>query len=174
MEPRRRFTFGTGGEASPDIPIIPDYVPDNLIQSTSEKLAREILDKTSQKTELEDSISVETERLKDLGQTILAVRAEYEKKMNILQQEKTDLDSKVWTTQRKIREITREIIDLEKQLQLELAKERATAEFLSNADKFDKLTAGLAWREWAFDYQIDGGKVLANNKKAILGDKRGL
>lgn len=40
--------------------------------------------------------------------------------------------------------------------------------------EFDRHTAGLPWREWARDYQLDGAKRLASARRGILGDKRGL
>ena len=40
--------------------------------------------------------------------------------------------------------------------------------------EFDRHTAGLPWREFAFDYQLDGAKRLASARRGILGDKRGL
>lgn len=42
------------------------------------------------------------------------------------------------------------------------------------AEEFDKITAGLRWREFAYDHQIHGAKRLASARRGILGDKRGL
>jgi SNF2 family DNA or RNA helicase len=53
--------------------------------------------------------------------------------------------------------------------------ERAIAERLEKESaEFDKITAGLPWREWAFSHQINGAKRLASARRGILGDKRGL
>ncbi|MFF5977054.1 DEAD/DEAH box helicase [Streptomyces sp. NPDC012769] len=49
-------------------------------------------------------------------------------------------------------------------------RERYEAQFA----EFDRHTAGLPWREFAFDHQIDGAKRLASARRGILGDKRGL
>jgi SNF2 family DNA or RNA helicase len=61
-----------------------------------------------------------------------------------------------------------------RQLQ-KLINERELQKSLSvQSDKFDSLTAGAPWREWAYSHQISGAKHLAATKRAILGDKRGL
>lgn len=55
------------------------------------------------------------------------------------------------------------------------ASERAIEQRLKqDAEAFDRITAGLPWREFAFDHQLNGARRLASAKRGILGDKRGL
>lgn len=47
-------------------------------------------------------------------------------------------------------------------------------DFIENTMHFDEVTAGLAWREWAMEHQINGAKFIANSGRAICADKMGL
>ena len=53
-------------------------------------------------------------------------------------------------------------------------KDRLQKEFAEASRKYDELTATAKWREFAFDHQIQGAKIMAVAKRGIVADKRGL
>ena len=67
-----------------------------------------------------------------------------------------------------------EIDQKNRELARALSDEALQEQFHALSDKFDRLTAGAPWREWAKDHQISGAKTLATARRGILGDKRGL
>lgn len=61
--------------------------------------------------------------------------------------------------------------------QREEAQAKAEAlqnEWLALHKRWDALTAGAPWREWAKDHQIEGGKKLTGDRKVIVADPMGL
>lgn len=56
----------------------------------------------------------------------------------------------------------------------ELKKKELEDLLRQRSAKFDELTATAVWREWAFDHQIEGAKILAVAGRGVLADERGL
>ena len=101
-------------------------------------------------------------------------QAEFNKIIMAMRADIKVLENDQFETRRHLKQIEREIENLQREIQLQLDRLRRSASFISASTRFDQHTAGLYWREWALSHQIDGAKILANCKRGILGDKMGL
>jgi len=114
------------------------------------------------------------ERKAEINAAMDAIRAEMQAKLDALRAEITVIDEETYDLRRSLREATRRTEQMLRLFRQAIENEMALKAFKDNALKFDDITAGLHWREFAFDHQIDGGKYIAANKRVILGDKMGL
>lgn len=87
--------------------------------------------------------------------------------MSTLQESKFDLS-------RKLREAERMAESLQRQLDQARRAELAQAEWATLEKRWDQLTMGAPWREWAKDHQLEGGRKITYEGRMILGDTMGL
>lgn len=114
------------------------------------------------------------DEIKALNAELNRIRAEYALKLDEVENRKKAIESERFDLRRKIREAQREVERLHRLLDIAIAEEMRKHEFITAGLEFDKITAGLPWREFALQHQIDGAKVLANSKRGICGDGMGL
>ena len=87
--------------------------------------------------------------------------------MSTLQESKFDLS-------RKLREAERMAESLQRQLDQARRAELAQAEWATLEKRWDLLTMGAPWREWAKGHQLEGGRKITYEGRMILGDTMGL
>lgn len=121
-----------------------------------------------------DILSDETSEAKQLHDKIKAELAEISQKYNLLSAEQNRLERERLERERKKRDLEKELASQKRLKELALQKQSLQEQFEAKSKELDELTASAAWREFAFDHQITGGKELAIAKRGILGDKRGL
>ena len=136
--------------------------------------AGEVLSLYEEKNQLLAAMEERRARVKQIDLDIVALKKSIEQKLQELSQERADIETSLFDERRKQRAIEGRIQVAQNQLRQALDNERKKEAFLKNALHFDEITAGLKWREFALDYQLDGAKLLATAKRAILGDKMGL
>lgn len=110
-----------------------------------------------------------------------AAYQEYINKVAIVRQQKQAVDDKMFEARKKINEVQQKQRQLEYKLeqakQEELKREKAAqlqAEYKVLEEKWNLLTAGAPWREWAKDHQISAGHKITQDRKVILADTMGL
>src|SRR4030095_3740427 len=123
---------------------------------------------------INEALSVYEIREAELKAEIEKVRTEMQERIDNMRMEINTIHEESWDLRKAQKEAARNVAQLERLFRDALANELASERFQSEALKFDEITAGLYWREFAFSHQIDGGKYLAANKRVILGDKMGL
>ena len=109
-----------------------------------------------------------------LKNEIERVRAEMQERINVMRNEIHEIDVACFDKRRELKAATARVDQMLRLFKQAIENELASKAFQENALRFDELTLGLKWREFAFDHQIIGGKYLAANRKVILGDKMGL
>lgn len=134
----------------------------------------DVLSKIDEIEQHKATMAAEELRIKQINEQMAAIREEMQNKLNALATERSEIDAQIFDKRRKLRALTLELHAAEKLFKQALDNEKITKEFQQNAKHFDDVSAGLAWREFAFPHQIEGAKLLANAKRAILGDKMGL
>jgi SNF2 family DNA or RNA helicase len=99
---------------------------------------------------------------------------EIERAFRELSNEETALRRERSVEEQGLRELEKQISTAKRLEMLRTEQEQLKAEFEEKAKQLDALTATAKWREFAFDHQIQGAKVLGVAKRGILADKRGL
>jgi SNF2 family DNA or RNA helicase len=121
-----------------------------------EALQKQNAEKVARKVELQTEIS--------------QLQHEWQLKGN----EKRAIEDAMKTENVAMRELEKRIERSRRLANVEAEQEELRKRFLEKAAELDALTSSAKWREFAFDHQIQGGKVLAVAKRGILADKRGL
>lgn len=106
---------------------------------------------------------------------------EYQNKIAAIRTEREAIDNKMFEVKKQLNEqnfklsqLKHQQEDLKKKAEAE-AKQRAQEEsFKSLQERWDKLTAGAPWREWAMDHQISGAHKITADMKVIVADPMGL
>ena len=111
-------------------------------------------------------------------------RRAYQEYQNVVGQvriKKQEIDGKLYDARSKVRELDRNYNQLDRRyanLKSEQEKrEKAAqiaAEFAALEERWDQLTAGAKWREWAKDHQLEAGHRITGDRKLILADTMGL
>ena len=109
-----------------------------------------------------------------LTKTMDNFRETMQAELNRMRGEINQIDEDTYDARKALREAVKRTEMLARLLRQALENEMALAKFKDNSLKFDALTFGLSWREFAYPHQIDGGKYMAANQRIILGDKMGL
>lgn len=84
------------------------------------------------------------------------------------------LDEQAFDLKRKLREAERMAESLQRQIDQQRRAELAQAEWATLEKRWDQLTMGAPWREWAKDHQLDGARKITYEGRMILGDTMGL
>ena len=109
-----------------------------------------------------------------LNAQIELIRTSMQAQIDELRKRVHAIDEDTFDLRRSLREAARRTETMLRLFRQAMQNELAMDAFKSSALEFDRITAGLHWREFAFDHQIEGGKWLAANPRCILGDKMGL
>ena len=91
-----------------------------------------------------------------------------------LENEANDLSSEQWDAQTAARRAEQHLNDLMRQLDIARRANLKKAEFATLENRWDLMTMGAPWREWAKDHQISGGKKATYEGRMILADTMGL
>lgn len=116
---------------------------------------------------------VDQEALLELEREEMKVRAEFQRKIDEVKARVKDAKERVFDRRREIQNAQRNVDTLSRQLEIELDKLRASDRYAQFSAKIDMETAGAPWREWAFDKQIECGKIIAANRRVLMGNKVG-
>lgn len=104
----------------------------------------------------------------------LEIQKEFEARMSGLVAKDTELRDLLWEAQREVRRVKQEYESAERKYhQAQQVKAQMKA-FEDIAERWDQLTAGAPWREWAKDHQIEAAKRMSFQHKMILADGMGL
>jgi SNF2 family DNA or RNA helicase len=144
-------------------------------------------------TESHSSIKNKREALKEeVSQTSKAydhamweLRMELEKQLDILRLEKEEktaaakaeadaLATAEWEARIAARKAAEEVESLQRQLDQAKRAALKASEWATLEQRWDLLTMGAPWREWAKDHQISGAKKIVYEGRLILGDTMGL
>lgn len=102
------------------------------------------------------------------------MRAELNERIKGLTDQQGDLTNLKWDQQRALRKQEQEVESLRRQLDQQRRAELAQAEWATLEKRWDQLTMGAPWREWAKDHQLDGARKITYEGRMILGDTMGL
>lgn len=106
---------------------------------------------------------------------------EYIAQVAVLRQDREKIDQSMFEARTKmnqasaqINQISHKIEEERKRRELEAKREEQQLEFAALEKRWDQLTIGAPWREFAFDHQIKAAHYLTSNRKVILADPMGL
>jgi SNF2 family DNA or RNA helicase len=139
-----------------------------------ETLKAELNRKQFERETLLEEIKMERESIDALNTEIRRIRREADEKITALADEQRIFEDTIWQKRKAIAQIDKEIAVLQQKLQLAMDALLQSDKFRHKAEEFNRVTAGAPWREWAFDYQMDGARLMATNARTINADKMGL
>ncbi len=152
------------------IPVTLDDAEDSEINDKIDRLRAAI-------SAAEDQMASNQLKIKEINTEIEPLNAEEE----ILQRKLAEIKRQKNERRREADLLAKQRRDLEnaqnaaqRKLQTFLSEKALRDEYENLARELDDLTANAAWREFAYNHQIDGARRLASSKRAICGDKRGL
>lgn len=139
-------------------------------------------------TALEALMAKTTEELAPILESMDSTKAEesalyeeYKNQVNAVRARRIALDRERFERQRLINEVQAELRKIEEEKRkADLERQAAEAaqkiadDYAVLDERFDRLTAGAHWREWAKDHQIAAGKFITQNRRVILADPMGL
>lgn len=102
------------------------------------------------------------------------LKREYGAKLAELNDQLKPIDDELHKMRAEYRQAGYAVQIAEQKLRDALLAERQREAYKDSSIEFDKITLNMSWREHAFEHQIEGGKMLAVAKRAILGDEMGL
>ena len=118
--------------------------------------------------------------------------AKYQQEIQHIRAKRIELDEQRFKIQSVLNNATSEVASIKMQMEAERrAKEEAERQAKLEAEraerlakqaeqdellreKFDKLTVGAPWREWAKEHQLEAGRIITQNRNVILADPMGL
>lgn len=140
---------------------------DNNLESKLESLMAQLTDITSKLEPLEHAkAQLQVERDK--------YRTEYEAKMAEYAKQDRELHDAMWEARVAVRKIKSEVDSTTRQIEQVAKVKEAQEKFEALSGRWDVLTIGAPWREWAKDHQLEAGKRMAYQQKFILADGMGL
>ena len=99
---------------------------------------------------------------------------EYNERMTAIRTKGMEIDEQVFKARQQSRELSRQIESYERKYDDARRAKIAQAEFATLEKRWDILTAGAPWREWAKDHQIEAARRITLRNKMILADTMGL
>jgi SNF2 family DNA or RNA helicase len=123
---------------------------------------------------LKESIEEDSEEEQKITREMERIRIETNSILIAMRDAKSRIGDNTKEERDSLRKKTREADLKKKQLLLIEQEERAKLSLQDNIILFDTITAGLPWREQAFNYQLDAARIMATNKRTINADKMGL
>jgi SNF2 family DNA or RNA helicase len=162
----------------PDRPGLDEADPsDNSMQELARTPSREELNIAKEILELKVMMEDFSNQIKqfDITRQGFGEKIEhYRDEIFKLQQQDKEIKTKQFDIQRELRRLENERDQKERQLKQAADNRRLKEQFLEQTAAYEELIANAPWRDLAMKHQIEGGKILANARRAILGDKRGL
>jgi SNF2 family DNA or RNA helicase len=99
---------------------------------------------------------------------------EYYARIAKVDEEKVKVDKMMREIKREEERIRREAEQLQMKIDQALAVEKSEAELKVLEDRWNSLTAGAPWREFAFDHQLNASDKMVFNRRVALCDVMGL
>lgn len=99
---------------------------------------------------------------------------EYRDKLYALNQRESEFREKLFEARRNLKDLTSRAEAVERRYHDIQLAERLESELLVLEERWDAMTAGAPWREWAKDHQLDGAKKVTFAQKMIVADTMGL
>ena len=115
-----------------------------------------------------------TSHEKDVKAEKQELEKEYRDKAFALNEREKAFREKLFEARNEFRKVSKQVESVERRYyDIQLA-ERLESELLVLEDRWDAMTIGAPWREWAKDHQLTGAKRVAFAQKMIVGDTMGL
>lgn len=125
--------------------------------------------------EVKDATAAEIYRLQqELRDKEEALRREANEQIATEENEYQSLANAQWDASSELRKANQKLEDLQKMRDVAARANLKAAEFATLEQRWDLLTMGAPWREWAKDHQISGAKKMVYEGRMILGDTMGL
>lgn len=140
--------------------------PDDYLRMANEALA--------EAAAIEESVADERAAIKALEDEAEALRKEYQAKIDAVTTQKHAFRTKSWDIEREARKKKQEAESYLRQKEQAERAALAAQEWATLETRWDRLTMGAPWREWAKDHQINGAKKITYEGRLILGDTMGL
>jgi SNF2 family DNA or RNA helicase len=103
-----------------------------------------------------------------------AIEKRYQDDLLDLRKKANAIDELMFETKKQLRAVKQNADSISRQF-VELQRAEALKnEYLTLEAKWDSLTIGAPWREWAKDHQIEAARKITWSQKMILGDTMGL
>lgn len=165
-------------ETDPEISIeslIADAVLKEMEVSASHKEQAEI---TETRKSLKDAITEEREKtaqvIYDLRKKIVAEEEALVARINPLNTAFSDMANDEWDAKAKARKLQMELESLQRQIDQMRRAQLKSAKWQTLEKRWDQMTMGAPWREWAKDHQLSGAKKITYEGRMILADTMGL
>ena len=144
-------------------------------QTTAYEAGTEVLSLREQRAILDQKAKDLNEREAEIKSQMETLKQKYLADLEVLREALKPLSEERFDINRERRQNELAILNAEQKLRDALAWLKQQAKYQSDLEKYNRLTMAAPWREWAREYQIEGGRMIASaNGKAILGDKMGL
>lgn len=137
-------------------------------------LRKELAQIEEESAEIDASVEQENEESLRLQAEIKRIRLETEAILNQMAIQRVAVEESIRAERMRRNELKRKASATKNKLTLLEQEARARKALEDNVTIFDSITAGLPWREWAHPYQLDGAKIMANNRRTINADEMGL
>lgn len=103
-----------------------------------------------------------------------ALKAEYDAKFLDLNKKDTAIKELMFEVSRDLRQIKKDSESVNRQYHELQRAQQLASEYADLEAKWDSLTIGAPWREWAKDHQIEAARKITWSQKMILADTMGL
>ncbi len=146
-----------------DIPneLVVEYIPDD-----EAVVAKMLADAKSQMQELKDLMAPFVAMQKEAH----AAADELIRKAREFEDKARQAKSAMFDAQRAVRRLENNANALDRKAARLQALKKFQEQSFQLANKFDEITAGAPWREWAKEHQIVGAHTMAASRRCILGD----
>jgi SNF2 family DNA or RNA helicase len=127
-------------------------------------------------TDFESSIGLDPikEEAAELERQAREAEAAYRKIQEAMLAKKREVEELTWQSRAKMLQFKRDKESMERRY-VEMHKAKAIqAQFATLEARWDKLTMGAKWREWAKDHQLEAARRITRSNKMILADTMGL
>lgn len=149
--------------------------------SSSEELAQQIEQMKQLMESLREDIAPAKAKVEELDNAERAAYQEYQQKVAAYRVEKADFEQKVFEAQSKVNQFDQQLSTLKRNLKAQQEQEEQEArraareqELKELSARWETLTMGAPWREWAKNHQVEGGETLVRNRNVIVADPMGL
>ena len=144
-------------------------------QTTAYAAGNEVLGARDNRASIEQRISDLNKREAEIKDQIEALKQKYAAQLAELNDGLKPLQTERFDLNRERRQAELALANAEQKLRDALAFLKQQAKYQHDLEKYNRLTMAAPWREWAKEYQIEGGRMIASaGGRAILGDKMGL
>lgn len=105
---------------------------------------------------------------------IARLRMERDERIKSIDAQSNGIKEMLFDARRGLRDIQREYESAQRKLEQQRRLQEQEAQFKALEDRWDLLTAGAPWREWAKEHQLVAGRKMAYQHSMILADVMGL